>query len=202
VSPSVSTALPRIDPPSAPARGMALWVVWGSRYGMGERYSISRVSSRSFFVSHRGRRSRHLLVEWSAWLAERFAEGSVFIDGQELRRPAQLPPLQGGAPMSDPSPVALATRERSFLRAAEEVLVRYRIARRDPDRAGLVRFAVSGGSRDYEVRVRPDWGAPPVCTCPDATGPMRERHRGFCKHVVAVLLSNDDLSCQLLDVLL
>ena len=82
-------------PPYAPARGMKLWVQWGSHLAMGNGYSINKVNSRSFYVSTDGRQERYLLVEWEQWLDRRFAEGKVLLEGELLEPPPQALPIRG-----------------------------------------------------------------------------------------------------------
>jgi len=106
-------------------------------------------------------------------------------------------------PVSSTPTIDVQARHRRFLRAAGEVLKRYEIKRleeRDPE--GALVFSVRGGTRPYEVRVHPDWSARPSCTCPDASDGDWALNGGFCKHIIAVLLDNDELGFQLLDVLL
>ncbi len=109
--------------------------------------------------------------------------------------------------------ITLEARDRRFLRAAQDVLTKYRIVRHDPPpepaagrRArgsdGCIVFEVTGGTAPYTVTVHPEWAKAPACTCPDAGQGARERNAGYCKHIIAVLLSNDDLRCQLLELFL
>lgn len=96
----------------------------------------------------------------------------------------------------------LKARDDRFFRAAESVLRNYEITRRQQLVDGLAVFDISGGSRDYVVKVHPLWQTSPQCSCPDAAQRARESTRGYCKHIIAVLLSNQDLSCQLLEIFL
>ena len=94
----------------------------------------------------------------------------------------------------------LHARDQRFLRAAEDVLKRYTITG-EPNPGGRTEFRVTGGSRAYTVIIEGDWSALPACDCPDAQQ-NREVTGGFCKHVIATLLSHDALRHQLLDVIL
>jgi uncharacterized Zn finger protein len=47
-----------------------------------------------------------------------------------------------------------------------------------------------------------DWAVSPTCTCPDARRRAKEHNEGYCKHIIAVLLSNQDLRCQLMELFL
>ena len=93
-------------------------------------------------------------------------------------------------------------RDDRFLRAAESVLKNYRIVRRGKLEAGFVVFDVTGGTQDYTVRVHPDWLENPSCSCPDAAQRAKENVRGYCKHIIGVLLSDEEFRCQLLEAFL
>ena len=96
----------------------------------------------------------------------------------------------------------LKARDDRFFRAAYSVMKHYRIRRRPEMEDGMAVFDVTGGSNDYVVSVHPDWAVAPHCTCPDAEERARDKARGYCKHIIAVLLSNKDLSYQLLEAFL
>ncbi len=176
-----------IPPPPQPRPGLVIEVQWGKSDVLFDRYSVSRVNSRSFYVHHDGATERHLVVEWSAWLDARFAEGRILIDGRRVASPRPTTPVE---------PIDLAARDARLVRGAREVLKTYRLERTDGN--GVTEVAVSRGRSAWTVRLRPDWSVPPVCSCPDA---IHGHNRGVCKHVVACCLRFDDLRCQLLDVL-
>ena len=96
----------------------------------------------------------------------------------------------------------LRARDDRFFRAAGQVLKNYRITRRQEMEDGCVLFDVSGGTSDYVVRIHPEWHSSPRCSCPDAENRAKENTRGYCKHVIAVLLSDKEFSCQLLEAFL
>ncbi len=98
--------------------------------------------------------------------------------------------------------INIAARDVRFLRAAESVLKNYKIARRAKPEQGWIVFDVTGGQEPYLVRVHPDWVEDPVCTCPDAAKQAKACTSGYCKHIIAVLLSHEDLRGQLLEVFL
>jgi uncharacterized Zn finger protein len=98
--------------------------------------------------------------------------------------------------------IDLAARDARFLRAAADVLKKYKITRRAALEEGRAVFDVSGGQQPYVVTVHPEWAADPACTCPDAAKRAKIFSGGYCKHIMAVLLSNDDLRGQLLEVFL
>lgn len=101
------------------------------------------------------------------------------------------------------SEVTLQARDARFLRAAQEVLKNYNIlGTGKPGRDGLLEFEVTGGSAPYLVKAHPGWEQPPTCTCPDAERRAREHNAGYCKHIIAVLLGEDALRCQLLELFL
>jgi len=96
----------------------------------------------------------------------------------------------------------LKARDDRFFRAAASVLKTYRITRRKDMDEGFVVFDITGGTSNYVVRVHPEWLAPPRCSCPDAEQRARESTRGYCKHIIGVLLRNDEFRCQLLEAFL
>lgn len=99
--------------------------------------------------------------------------------------------------------VELKARDQRFLRAAGDVLKRYRMKRCEtstPDEPVCVE--VKGGDEDYVVTVNPNWAWSPACTCPDARRLARQQNAGYCKHIIAVLLQEKDLQHQLLELLL
>lgn len=96
----------------------------------------------------------------------------------------------------------LKARDDRFFRAAESVLENYKIIRRKEIEDGLVVFDVTGGTRDYVVKIQPEWLANPQCSCPDAAERAQERTRGYCKHIIAVLLCNKEFRYQLLEAFL
>lgn len=112
----------------------------------------------------------------------------------------------GGGTESGGSPAqgvfSLKARDDRFFRAAESVLKRYRIVRRRELEDGFVVFDVTGGTQAYQVRVHPDWLKNPSCSCPDAAQRAKENARGYCKHIIGVLLSNEEFRCQLLEAFL
>ena len=186
-------------PPPAPKRGMNIWVQWGNYYSLGTSYSINKVNTRSFYVSGNGRQDRYLLVEWDQWLARRFAEGKVFLEGKLLAAPPTLslpPQVAEAADAVDP-----VERDRRFFRAAREVLGSYDIER-VADGPQEVEYLITGGTDSYRIYLRTDWSTPPRCTCPDARTRSGEPGGAFCKHSIAVLLQDEAHRGQLLELLL
>ena len=96
----------------------------------------------------------------------------------------------------------LKARDDRFFRAAESVLKNYRITRRHGLEDGFVVFDITGGTRNYVVKVHPEWRANPQCSCPDAEQRAKENTRGYCKHIIGVLLKNEEFRCQLLEAFL
>lgn len=88
----------------------------------------------------------------------------------------------------------IGDRDRRILRAATSVLDRYQFTPVD-----ALRMRLTGGSQPYEVTVHPDWSARPACTCPDHQG---SAVTGYCKHIIAVLMRDPALHCQLLELFL
>jgi uncharacterized Zn finger protein len=98
--------------------------------------------------------------------------------------------------------IILEARDARFLRAAQQVLKEYTIARQRRAGGGPVVFEITGGEAPYTVTVHPEWAAPPTCSCPDAQRRAKSQNAGYCKHIIAVLLSNEELKCQLLELFL
>ncbi len=196
--PATFTNLPQVAPPLTPARGMAFWVQTSSHWSMGDNHSIAEVNSRSFYTHTQGKRHRHLRGRWSAWLQARFDEGHLYLNGHHVR-PFSSPPT--GAPTMANLTIDFVARDRRFFRAGRDVLKRYTI-NRDAVTEGRIPFRITGGRLAYTVHVDPSWSHSPTCSCPDAKHGAKDKTNGFCKHVIAVLLSNTDVRCQLLDVLL
>ena len=96
----------------------------------------------------------------------------------------------------------LKARDDRFFRAAYTVLENYRIRKRPEPEDGFVVFDICGGTSDYVVRIHPEWKTSPACSCPDAEKRARESTRGYCKHIIAVLLREKEFSCQLLEAFL
>ena len=94
----------------------------------------------------------------------------------------------------------LFARDQRMLRAAQEVSKRYEIE--ETGGGNPVCFRVAHGKTEYAVGVTLDWSEPASCTCPDAVYRARNCNRGFCKHIIAVLMKDKRLSCQLLDLIL
>lgn len=96
--------------------------------------------------------------------------------------------------------VDIAGRERRIERALTEVIKNYTVTGRG-DPSGYRLFTITGGESDYEVRVHPEWRDTPTCTCPDFEDGA-QRTGGYCKHIMAVLIGQPALACQLLEVFL
>jgi len=175
-------------------------------WALGAVYRVREVNSRSFYVyagvyfGRPARVQRFLLVEWVDWLNKRCTEGVVWVDGVRYRAPANALG-NGGQDMTDKQvTIDIRARDQRFLRAAHDVIKRYRIEAKGQDGGARV-YALQGGTEPYEVRVFEDWSGPPSCTCPDAEH-RKDVTGGYCKHVIAVLLKHEELKYQLLDVML
>ena len=97
--------------------------------------------------------------------------------------------------------ISFAARDTRIARATEQVLAHYTITPAGDD-AGWKMFRIEGGSSPYEVRVHPEWADEPTCSCPDASDYGGSLNRGYCKHLIAVLRRQRDLSYQLLEMYL
>ncbi|HOC99579.1 MAG TPA: SWIM zinc finger domain-containing protein [Myxococcota bacterium] len=99
--------------------------------------------------------------------------------------------------------VNLVARDLRFMRAAHDVLKRYRFHRLEPASPGdPIRFRVEGGRKEYQITINPRWAAKPACTCPDAAQQGGRLNGGYCKHIIAVLIREEALQYQLLEILL
>jgi hypothetical protein len=185
-----------IRAPPAPKTGMKFWVQTGTHWSMGVSYTVGRVNSRSFYIRHSGRCDRFLLVEWTHWLHNRVREGILHLDFVPVQL---LAPLPGEPPMADIK-IDIRARDQRFLRAATNVLQNYALDRSDD--GDLVRIKVTGGKQPYQLEISKAWNFAPGCSCPDASHRAQEQTAGFCKHIIAALIINEDLRCQLLDVIL
>lgn len=96
----------------------------------------------------------------------------------------------------------LKARDDRFFRAAYTVLKQYQIRRHPKPEDGFIVFDIHGGTSDYVVKIHPEWKVPPQCSCPDAEKRAKENTRGYCKHIIAVLLKEKEFSCQLLEAFL
>ena len=167
----------------------AHWAAW-------QRWRVSRVNSRSFYVTSNGQQERFLLVEWDSWLMSLARTGRLMIDGHPVQVPDGGPfgghsPTGGSTGGSDP--VALLRLGRVLKRRTE--LVR----EPDPSDSGQVVIRPEGPRPRWQIVLRLDWTEPPACSCHTSEHPPRH---GLCEHAVAACLSWDDLRCQLVDLLL
>lgn len=86
-------------------------------------------------------------------------------------------------------------------RAVREVLTKYAIGVLD-DSSDRVIHGVAKGRKKYTVEVDRGWRLAPSCSCPDMQRVGDKARRGYCKHVIAVLLGSDEHRYQLIDLLL
>lgn len=119
----------------------------------------------------------------------RVGRGNAVSDDVAPNTPA-TPNRRGG------SVAKLSPKERGLrlLRAARDVLTTYELVLVEP---GEIRL--QGGRAPYTVRYCLEWSRTAECSCPDAE---RLADEGYCKHVVAVLLSQPGLRAQLLEMFL
>jgi predicted nucleic acid-binding Zn finger protein len=88
------------------------------------------------------------------------------------------------------------------LKSAREVLRRGHFVRHSPDSESRVRFSIVERGGTSTVTADPAWTRPPVCDCYDHRTNARFRSGEWCRHIVAVLAKEEDLRCQLIDLLL
>ncbi|MFA6724635.1 MAG: SWIM zinc finger family protein [Lentisphaeria bacterium] len=93
-------------------------------------------------------------------------------------------------------------RDDRFLRAARSALNNYSISQRQDSVGSKALFDLQGGSQDYVVEIDPSWQESPQCSCPDASKGAMVQNRGYCKHIIAVLLKDEHFRYQLLETFL
>ena len=204
--------------PAAPVRctfrvldpgGNRTWWSWWE-------YRVTYASGLKFaFIGPRDRVPQSRPAEaWGAFLDDLAARGEVAMhfpgcdtsrchgcDGSRVGREngvsvdaasntPQIPNRPGG------TVAKLSQKDRGMrlLRAARDVLTTYELILVEP---GEVRL--QGGRAPYTVRYCLEWSRTAECSCPDAERLVDE---GYCKHVVAVLLSQPGLRAQLLEMFL
>jgi len=96
----------------------------------------------------------------------------------------------------------LYPRESRMLRAIRDVQKKYTITEVAGADRSRREFRLTGGQQPYTVRVWEGWEQAPTCTCPDHYQRAAAQTGGYCKHIIAVLLSHDELRCQLLELFL
>lgn len=196
---AVSSLFP-VSAPLAPRRGLCLDV---GPWMRGEPHRLIAVTGTSFTVMHNGKRERHPLPEWHAWLQRLFALGPIHLNGHPMLSPSPAPLVRGAVgvavqkePKMDWTP---EQRRKRILRATHEVMKRYEILA-EVNGEGVLTFALHGGTEVWRVQIDPTGARPPTCTCPDFV--YRLDTRVACKHVLAVLLSHPNLRFLALDCFL
>ena len=96
----------------------------------------------------------------------------------------------------------LYPRESRMLRAIHDVLKKYELTEQARASSEERVFCLTGGQTPYTVCVWEGWEHAPTCTCPDHHQRAAAHTGGYCKHIIAVLLSHEELRCQLLDLFL
>jgi len=92
--------------------------------------------------------------------------------------------------------------DTGLLKAARETLRRGKFMRQDSPEDHLVRFSIIERSGTSTVTVDPDWARAPSCSCYDHWQSMRYGPSPWCRHIVAVMAREEELRCQLIDLLL
>ncbi len=105
------------------------------------------------------------------------------------------------ASMTHAGPQNRKMRDARVFRAIRQVLKEYTIREESRGTDGVIVFHVQKGKKPpYVVQVDPSWERPIECTCPDS---FRSRDRSgnvFCKHSIAVCLSDEELRHLLIDL--
>lgn len=212
-----------VDAPDEPREGMYFWVQTGDYWAIGERYTISRVNGKSFYVSINGRKERIDRRNWRRWLRARADEGYVVLNDHPLRDPRDealamglTVPISTDAAANDAQEPGESNhqqrgarmdanlRDARLLRAVRDVLKRYTLSQKPPkdDEGAEIEVEVARRGASYTVRIDPEWRRPPTCTCPDADRIRDATGATFCKHTIAALLSDSKQRHQLIDLLL
>ena len=169
-----------VDSPEEPHKGMYFWVQTGDHWAAGERYTISRVNERSFYVSVDGRKERIDRRGWHSWLRERSEEGYVILDGHPLKDPQSEPfaiglsaPVTGTRVLHDAEDeeqtpnnsrgtrMNANLRDARLLRAVRDVLKRYSFSRSESVEGELLKVEVARKGATYQVEIDPAWHRPP-----------------------------------------
>jgi|GEM_PF-1170149 len=208
-------ALSKAPAPTEPTPGMRLWINSGASWRDGYHALVARVSDASVTVRRGRRLERFPRAEWARWLLERSREGPVQVDGHPIEPPTEAPlgPGLAALPPADDEGsqiMELEARDARIFRAVRDVVKGYAIGPADnacPEQGrgaeGLLAFAVTKpGHGPYTVKLDPAWRLGPQCSCPDWLRVRDGERGGFCKHVVAVLLTSDEHRHQLVDLLL
>jgi predicted nucleic acid-binding Zn finger protein len=92
--------------------------------------------------------------------------------------------------------------DTGLLKAARETLRWGKFVRLDhaPDR--LIRISIVERSGTSAVSVDREWVQAPACSCHDHWTNVRFGQGPWCRHVVAVMVREEELRCQLIDLLL
>ena len=85
---------------------------------------------------------------------------------------------------------------------ARETLKRAQFVTRAGDGGGTVEVTVIERSGTWTVTADREWVLEPTCTCHDFWARARWGYGPWCRHVVAVLVRQEELRCQLLDLLM
>lgn len=193
--------------PAAPVRGLRVesWGV-GCAY---LRYRVSHLNAQRFRIAGHGLPFDLPLSRWPDWLESLEPNQGRWItvhlsactlvachgcDGSAVGRSSAVPPSPKSSPGVPVNEMPAFQRDARLLRAARVVLKDYKL-----EAQGDGKFLVTGPNQPYRVTVSPEWSAAPRCTCPDN---QRATTGGYCKHVIAVLLREPALRCQLLELFL
>ncbi len=105
------------------------------------------------------------------------------------------------ASMNTAGPQSRKMRDARVLRAIRSVLKEYTIREESRGTDGVIIFHVKKGKKaPYIVQVDPSWEQPIDCSCPDSFRSRDTTGNVFCKHSIAVCLSDEDLRHLLIDL--
>jgi len=96
----------------------------------------------------------------------------------------------------------IGVADAAMLKSARETLRRGRFVRQDSPGERWVRVSIVERNGTSAVSVDRSWEQAPSCSCHDHWQNVRYGPGPWCRHVVAVMAREEELRCQLIDLLL
>jgi hypothetical protein len=180
----------------------------GARFAA-ERYTISTVSRLAFTVTYNGKRTRHDLATWHAWLHRLCHRGPVTarLNGRPLL-PLGPAPLTDGAPFGVTADADTDAHDQSrdrLLRSANDTLQSFTF-HREPPGPGPIAVRLTRQLASFRVEVEDGGAGKATCTCAPsrflAAAAAEDDELSPCTHILAVFLSQPDLRFRALHSLL
>jgi len=186
---------------------MVFWVqdpkYGGHTFPVGTQYRILRANRRTFTFQEfpfgemppNGPPRTWKCQDWKMWLGGVCKGKDVFLNGRRMVLPE---PEQRICVRMD-----TVARDLRLRRAAAQVLKDYGIRAVEVGTERIEFEVRKDAETAYVVSVQRDWSRSPACNCPDAARNLAGVRSGaWCKHVMAVLMSREELRGQLLDLFL